>query len=204
MRNPPLSSPISDAELLRLLAAGDEATFTRLYHKHQPPIYRFALLMSGSTTVAEDVTQEVFMLLIHEAHRFDSTRGTLSGYLYGVARNQVLRHQSRDHLHVPLLAENDDGDVALPLLAADNPLHDCTRREVIDRVRKAVLALPAKYREVVVLCDFQEMSYAEAAQILDCAIGTICSRLHRGHALLLERLRIMKAEPNPQAVRCMT
>ena len=194
----------NDDELLRLIATGDALAFTMLYQRHQARIYRFALLMSGSRTVAEDVTQEVFLLLIREAHRYDAKRGPLIGYLYGIARKQVLRHRSRDHLHVSLQAEQDDGEWVSSLLSADDPLHDCTRREVIERVRKAVLTLPPKYREVVVLCDFQEMSYADAAQALDCAVGTICSRLHRGHALLLERLRVMQPAPNPQVVRCLT
>lgn len=56
-------------------------------------------------------------------------------------------------------------------------------------LRRAVLALPVKYREAVVLCDLQELSYAEAAHVLGCAIGTIRSRLHRGRALLASRLR---------------
>jgi RNA polymerase sigma-70 factor (ECF subfamily) len=187
--------PTSDEELLRLLAVGDESAFTTLYRQHQPPIYRFALLMSGSAAVAEDVTQEVFLALMRDAHRFDSARGTLSAYLYGIARKQVLRHHARHHSHISLSAD-DDEDVPL-LIADDDPLRDCARREVIVRVRQAVLALPAKYREVVVLCDFQELSYAEAAAALDCAIGTVCSRLHRGHALLLERLRTLKPANAP-------
>ncbi|HEX4947724.1 MAG TPA: sigma factor-like helix-turn-helix DNA-binding protein, partial [Blastocatellia bacterium] len=68
-------------------------------------------------------------------------------------------------------------------------------------------ALPAKYREVVVLCDFQELTYAEAAAALDCAVGTVCSRLHRGHAILLERLRTLgNAETTWRdvAVRCLS
>jgi RNA polymerase sigma-70 factor (ECF subfamily) len=66
--------------------------------------------------------------------------------------------------------------------------------------------LPARYREVVVLCDFQELSYAEAAVVLDCAIGTVNSRLHRGHALLLKKLRsageVDAATPDSQVMRC--
>jgi RNA polymerase sigma-70 factor (ECF subfamily) len=192
MRNVP---PESDEELLRLLAVGDELALTTLYRRHQPPIYRFALLMSGSAMVAEDVTQEVFLALMRDAHRYDSSRGTLSAYLYGIARKQVLRHQARNHWHVSLTTEEDE-DLP-PLLADDDPLRDCARREVIVRVRQAVLALPAKYREVVVLCDFQELSYAEAAAALDCALGTVCSRLHRGHALLLERLRTLHPSNAP-------
>lgn len=202
MRNVP---PTNDQDWLRLLAVGDESAFTTLYRQHQPPIYRFALLMSGSAMVAEDVTQEVFLALMRDAHRFDSTRGTLSAYLYGIARKQVLRQHARNHAHISLSAE--EAEDLLPLIADDDPLRDCARREVIVRVRQAVLALPAKYREVVVLCDFQELSYAEAASALNCAVGTVCSRLHRGHALLLERLRTLDKADAPwrdAVVRCLT
>lgn len=198
MRN---STTSSENELVRLLVAGDSQAFTTLYRQHQPGVYRFALLMSGSAAIAEDVTQEVFMVLIREAQQFDATRGTLAAYLYGIARNYVLRSKARAHLHVSLFEEIEEGELGapLPLIAADDPFGDCTRKEVIARVRNAVLGLPPRYREVVVLCDFQEVSYAEAAQILECAVGTICSRLHRGHALLLERLRALDSA---QFVRC--
>ena len=76
----------SDDELLRLIVAGDALAFTTLYQRQQSQVYRFALLMSGSAAVAEDVTQEVFMALIREAHRYDATRGTLAAYLYERAR----------------------------------------------------------------------------------------------------------------------
>ena len=79
----------SDEELLRLTLAGDEQSFTALYRRRQAGIFRFALQMCGSESVAEDVVQEVFMALIREGQRFDPSRGTLSSYLYGVARNQV-------------------------------------------------------------------------------------------------------------------
>ena len=74
-------------------------------------------------------------------------------------------------------------------LTTAGPLDNLSRTETIESVRRAVLALPERYREVVVLCDLEEMSYVEAAEILECAIGTVRSRLHRGRALLLEKLR---------------
>src|SRR6266550_2013244 len=86
----------SDGDLLRLIVAGDDQAFTAVYRRHQPRIYRFALLMSGSVSIAEDVTQEVFLVLIREAHQYDPTRGPLSAYLYGIARHQVLRSLERD------------------------------------------------------------------------------------------------------------
>jgi len=198
----------SDDELLRLMVAGDDQAFTMVYRRHQGQIYRFALLMSGSDAIAEDVTQEAFMVLIRDGRHYDPARGPLAAYLYGIARHFVLRRLERDRSYVPLIEESEDGE-EIPLTrltAQDDPFSDCTRREVIRLVRQAVLALPPHYREVVVLCDFQEMSYEEAAIALRCAVGTVSSRLHRGHALLLERLRAMakldSALPDAHCLRC--
>src|SRR5262249_34072816 len=92
------------------------------------------------------------------------------------------------------------------LIAEDNPLNNCTRKEAITMIRQAVLSLPARYREVIVLCDFQELACAEAALALDCPVGTVNSRLHRGHALLLKKLRargkLDSATPDTQGMRC--
>jgi RNA polymerase sigma-70 factor (ECF subfamily) len=181
----------SDDELLRLMIAGDEEAFALLYQRRQGGIYRFALRMSGSAAIAEDVTQEVFLALVREAHHFDAGRGALASYLYGIARNQVLRRLDRDRSYVLMVDDPENGDASAQeqFVATSDPLGDLTRHETIEAVRQAVLALPAHYREVVVLCDLHEMSYAEVAGALGCAVGTVRSRLHRGRALLVEKLR---------------
>jgi RNA polymerase sigma-70 factor (ECF subfamily) len=188
----------SDDDLLRRLRGGEEAAFTTLYRRWQGPIYRFALRMSGRTAVAEDVTQETFMALIAGADRFDPARGSLSSYLYGIARHRVLRRLEKDGAYVPMEDEPDDetSGRAASEAAQDDPLAELVRRERIDRVRDAVLGLPAHYREAVVLCDLQRLSYQEAAEALGCAVGTVRSRLHRGRGLLVGKLRIVtEAEP---------
>jgi RNA polymerase sigma-70 factor, ECF subfamily len=182
-------SDLNDSELLRSMLAGDEEALALLYRRRQGSIYRFALQMSGSKTVAEDVTQEVFLFLMREGHVFDPARGSVSAFLMGVARNHVLRRLRVDQVLAPL---GDDADDDVPLMHASTdlcPLEDLTRAETIESVRKAVLSLPSKYREVVVLCELQEISYGETAEILGCAIGTVRSRLHRARALLLAKLR---------------
>ena len=70
-------------------------------------------------------------------------------------------------------------------------LGDLTQRETIEQIRRAVLSLPALYREVVVLCDLQDLSYQDAAAALDCPVGTVRSRLNRGRAMLAEKLGAM-------------
>jgi RNA polymerase sigma-70 factor, ECF subfamily len=202
----------SDAELMRLILIGDEQAFTALYRRHQSFVYRFALLMSGQASIAEEVTQDVFLALLRGAHRYDPALGSLATYLCGAARNHVLRLLERERSYVQLVDESDQGEAIPPaqLIAGDDPLSNCTRNEAIKLVRQAVLALPPRYREVIVLCDFQELSCAEAALALDCPVGTVNSRLHRGHALLLEKLlkRLRAAgKPDPatqdaQGKRC--
>jgi len=188
------------------MAAGDEQAFVQLYRKHQRSIYRFALLMSGSANIAEEVTQEVFLTLIREPGRYDPARGPVLAFLYGVARNHVLHSLKKEKNYVPLSAELTERNAFGESVAPEDPFGDYTRNEMIQLVRRAVLTLPPRYREVVVLCDFQEVSCAEAALVLDCAVGTVNSRLHRGHTLLLKKLRAAaKLDPTStpaQGMRC--
>ena len=179
----------NDIELLRSMLAGDEGALALLYRRRQGSIYRFALQMSGSKTIAEDVTQEVFLFLMREGYVFDPARGSVSAFLLGVARNHVLRRLRVEQLLAPLGDDSDDDVQSLHPSTDLCSLEDLTRAETIESVRKAVLSLPSKYREVVVLCELQDISYGETAEILGCAIGTVRSRLHRARALLLAKLR---------------
>ena len=184
-----LKTDLNDFELLRLMLAGDEEALSVLYRRRQGSIYRFALQMSGSKTIAEDVTQEVFLFLIRDGHLFDPAKGAVTAFLLGVARNHVLRRLRVEQHLAPLADDFEDDAVALHPSAEICPLEDLTRAETIESVRRAVLSLPSKYREVVVLCELQDISYGETAEILGCAIGTVRSRLHRARALLLAKLR---------------
>ncbi len=171
----------TDQELLKRVCDGDEAAFTALYRRRQGAVYRFALQMTGSAGIAEDVTQEVFIALLQHGRRFDPGRGTLASFLYGIARNKVLRRLEKDRGTEPETAMEDvAGEVDL--------LGELTQRETIDQVRRAVLSLPPAYREAVVLCDLQDLNYQDAAVALDCPIGTVRSRLNRGRAMLAQKL----------------
>jgi RNA polymerase sigma-70 factor (ECF subfamily) len=197
---------LTDDGLLRRMMAGDEDAFTLLYRRRHPSIFRFALHMSGNVAVAEDVTQEVFMTLIRDVKRFDPARGSLGGFLLGVARNHLRKRWEQDRRLVPLAEDADElgHTLAGPGTGNGNASsngngngssafrnsHDLfASLETVGRVRQAIQTLPENYREVVVLCELEEMSYEEAAEALECPVGTVRSRLHRARALLLEKLR---------------
>jgi RNA polymerase sigma-70 factor, ECF subfamily len=185
----------SDNELLRLMRTGDENAFILLYGRCHAGIYRFVLQMCGSPALAEDITQDVFLVLIRGTESFDAARGSLNAFLYGVARNQLLYRLRRERFYVPL--EMD----AVEECAKSKPLDELTQTEMVEAVRRAVLSLPERYREVVVLCDLEELSYMESAQILGCAVGTVRSRLHRARAMLLEKLQPQKKESMAEEVK---
>ena len=174
----------SDGELVKRMAAGGEDAFTALYRRHQGRVFRFALHMSGSAGIAEEVTQEVFVSLMRAPKRYDARRGALIAFLLGVARNHVRRCVVREGLYV-----EDDGAL-LEVAGEDDALGDLTKQETLAALRKAILSLPDVYREAVVLCELEEMDYNAAAAVLGCPVGTVRSRLHRARGLLVEKMRM--------------
>jgi RNA polymerase sigma-70 factor (ECF subfamily) len=185
-----------DDVLLRRAAKGDDASFTLLYRRHQGALYRFALRMSGSPWAAEEIVQDVFMTLMREPKKYDAGRGPVGAYLFGIARNRVMKHLERLPRELSLDEPNGDGThSAHAAVNSFTPVHWAEQQERSDRVRAAVLELPAEFREAVVLCELEELSYEEAAQLSGCPIGTIRSRLHRGRALLMAKLEILRDAP---------
>jgi RNA polymerase sigma-70 factor (ECF subfamily) len=182
--NAPAAEDASDADLLRRVGRGDPAALRPLYQRHGGPVYRFALLWSGSPATAADVTQDVFVHLLTHATDFDPARGRLSAYLCGIARNFVRRaHALPSYDSLP---EDDAEAPAAP--ETDAPLERLLRDRELERLRSAITRLPPPYREALILVELHECSYAEAAGQCGCALGTIRSRLSRARALLAEML----------------
>lgn len=185
-----------DDVLLRRSARGDEEAFTMLYRRHQGALYRFALRMTGNAWAAEEIVQDVFMTLVREPKKYDPQRGTLGGFLYGVMRNKVMKHLERSPRELSLEEKSSDGfEAKVPATDAMAPARWAELRERRDMVRSAILQLPVEFRETVVLCELEEMSYEQAARWMDCPVGTVRSRLHRGRALLLAKLEILRDVP---------
>lgn len=171
---------VRDRELLRRFRAGDRDAFSELYRSYSGPVFRFARAMSGNQTKAAEITQDVFVWLIHHPGEFDPQRGELGAFLVGVARKLLKRRYSEEQRWVSI--EESILPSRLPLRPAADTGTDT------ELLRQAIAALPVRYREVVVLCDLEGRPYEEAASIAGCAVGTVRSRLHRARALLAKKL----------------
>jgi RNA polymerase sigma-70 factor (ECF subfamily) len=174
--------------LLERLVAGDEEAFVCLYRRWRPALHRFALGMTGSPPTADDVVQETFMVVMREAERYDPSRGAVGSYLRGIARHMVLRRLRREARYVELsdghlTRWSDDAD------ASPGPAELLTRKDEVRRVHEALIRLAPRLREILVLCDLQGVTYADAAEALGVPIGTVRSRLSRAREALAGRLK---------------
>jgi RNA polymerase sigma-70 factor, ECF subfamily len=191
-----ISEETRDDVLLRNAAKGDEDAFTILYRRHQAALYRFALRMTSNPWASEEIVQDVFMTLMREPKKYDATRAALGAYLYGIARNRVMKHLERVPREIALDEHNENGSRGgAGVINAMTPMHWAENQQRMEQVRAAVLDLPPEFREAVVLCELEELSYEEASQRIGCPIGTIRSRLHRGRALLLAKLEMLRDVP---------
>jgi RNA polymerase sigma-70 factor (ECF subfamily) len=189
MRNgAPNDDDATDAALLAQAAAGVESAFVELHRRRRDDVYRFALAMARSRSFAEDVTQEVFLNVLENAARFDRSKGTARAWLLGCARHVVLDR---------LRAERRFCDELPEVIAACEGEQLVLAQQRLARLQAAIAELPVEYRETLVLCELQELSYAECATALDCPIGTVRSRLHRARALLSETLRERETAKQP-------
>jgi len=154
-----------------------EHDFRQAFHDHKDSVDGFALRMTGSVHVAEDVAQDCFVELLRNPGRFDAARGSLRPFLLGVARNLVLRHWRTAARHDPI---EDD-------LRGEAP--DLTAGPVSILIGAAVQSLPPLQREALVLFEYEGFTLDEIAKLVQADVGTVKSRLHRAR----EKLRYVLA-----------
>jgi RNA polymerase sigma-70 factor (ECF subfamily) len=198
----PSGPEVSDPELVSRAAAGDKEAFGALFERYRHVVYRFARAMTGLSHAAEDVTQEVFVVLIRELPRYVPERASLSTYLYGIARN-LSRDRARRERRFFSLDILGPKPVASP--EAGDPFVLIEDAQLGAAVRDALVMLPMRYREAVILCDLHELSYAEVAAVLGTSVGAVRSRLHRGRHMLrcrLQRFGCGWARQGARSVRC--
>jgi RNA polymerase sigma-70 factor, ECF subfamily len=160
---------------------------------HLDALYGVACKLTRNPTEAEDLVQDAFVKAMRARHQFHA--GTnLKAWLFRILTNTFINKYRRGGLERSVL----DGPDADPL--ADGWVSASTMRQLRDpemlalmplvegEIQQALDALPAEFRLAVILCDVEEFSYEEIAQIMGCPIGTVMSRLHRGRKLLQRAL----------------
>ena len=191
--NEPIDEP-RDGLLVERMAAGDREAFATLFRRHHRLVYRFCVQMSGSRDLAEDLTQEVFIALAQSGRSYDPEKGSLPTYLYGIVRRLLQRRRRRRGSVVEIELNGFDA-INRAVVVASDPIDTLSTAQGVRVLRRAIVALPAHYREVIVLCELNGLSYEDAAQVVGCRVGTVRLRLSRARRLLADRCRAILCAP---------
>ncbi|TNF73650.1 MAG: sigma-70 family RNA polymerase sigma factor [Acidobacteria bacterium] len=169
--------PMDEAEVVSLAQAGDEKACEALAVRFRRPAYLLALQLLGNPDDALDVAQDSLIRFLTTLGRFDGQRPVLP-WLLTIVRNRARDLQRR---HRVRRAESLDAVVESPRLTDHrrNPELETYQRELQRKIWQGLGRLDPARREILVLRDFQDLSYAEIAEILDIPVGTVMSRLHR-------------------------
>jgi RNA polymerase sigma-70 factor (ECF subfamily) len=183
--------PASDFSLTQRSAQGDVFAFEELYARHNRRVYSLCLRMTGNTSEAEDLAQEVFIQLYRKVGSFRG-ESAFTTWLHRLTVNQVLMHFRKRG--VKLEQTTDDGDTPVQVVVGTR---DPARMPVVDRIAldAAVVQLPPGYRTVFVLHDVEGHEHEEIARMLGCSVGTSKSQLHKARM----KLRMLLRQQNPPA-----
>ena len=167
----------------------EEADFQDLFRRHGDRLYNFALRLSGNGQDAADLVQEAFTRAFKNFDRYDRTRpfdAWMFRILYNVHLDDVRRYEKKHVVSLDAPVTTDESGQWSDLLKGGDPdpMEEALHRENDARVQKALSSLSTDYRAAVVMCDVEEMSYEEIAQVMDCPVGTVRSRIHQGRRLL--------------------
>jgi RNA polymerase sigma-70 factor, ECF subfamily len=191
----PSQSPVVDlidrqisAEIVTACRSGDRDAFRSLYDLYKDRVYSIAVyFLHGDQAAASDVTQQIFLKLMTSIGEFRGD-AEFSTWLYRLVVNACMDAGRRrksdavttDRSHLEMFAGPASQE------------EDYARAQTADSVRAAVSALPPKFRIAVLLRYFEDLSYEQMAKALHCSMGTVASRLSRGHRMLAERLKGLK------------
>jgi len=180
-----LSGRELSTEIIESCRSGDRDAFRALYGLYKDRVYSIALyFFHGDPAAASDVTQQVFLKLMTSIHQFRGD-AEFSTWLYRLVVNACL-DAARSRKSDALVWDRSRMEA---FAAPGSQEEEYARAQTANSVRAAVAALPAKFRIAILLRYFEDLSYEQMAQALHCSMGTVASRLSRGHKILAERLK---------------
>jgi len=180
-----------DARVVESCQQGDREAFRLLFETHKDKVYSIALyFFGGDSALASDITQQVFLKLFTRIGQFRH-QSEFTTWLYRLTTNTCIDEQRRRRRFAPFT------ETLHPAPANGNKLPAAEARfmrlEIADSVRDAIASLKPKLRIAILLKYFEELSYEEIAEVLNCSKGTVASRLNRGHSILARRLGHLRA-----------
>ena len=176
------------ADIIESCRHGDRDAFRALYEAYKDKVYSIALyFFHGNEAAASDITQQVFLKMLHAIAQFRGD-ADFSTWLYRLVVNACM-DEARRAKPRGLTANTANVDV---LARPDSQEQDFARQQTARSVRAALSALPAKFRLPILLRYFEDLSYEEMAAAMNCSMGTVASRLSRGHKMLARKLESLR------------
>ena len=175
---------MTEDQLLKKACRGDETAFLLLYERYRAGLHRFLYRMLGSAELAEDLTHDCFLSLLRQPERFDPKRASLRTYLYAAGRNLAFKHSRQTGPETVF----DELEEELPIIDRREPLQQLLEAELAGKVRQAIAQLPPLQREALILFEYEGLSLAELAAVVETDVGTVKARLHRARARLRRSL----------------
>ncbi|HEU0173088.1 MAG TPA: sigma-70 family RNA polymerase sigma factor [Blastocatellia bacterium] len=196
-----MSEMASEGRLIEACQRGDREAFHELFDAHKDRVWTIALRFTGDENAARDVTQQVFLKLFTNIAGFRH-ESNFKTWLYRLVANECMDEFRKNRRLIPLDffrpafsdgRDEDCGEVEINDWRQE-PLQEerLTRLEVSKAVLAALMKLKPKLRMAIVLKYFEDLSYEQMAEALGCSMGTVASRLNRGHKALARRLAHLK------------
>lgn len=171
---------VNELALIESFRSGDEFAFVSLYNRYKGPVYAFCYKMMLDSEAAQDVMQETFLPVYENRDRLMKS-GAFKSWLFTIARNQCLNWLRKSGKHVTL---SDEGHELPP--AADTPFSKMEKSEQVRFVTQFLESLKPEYREVLVLREYQNLSYEEIAAVTRSSLSAVKSRLFKARRRLAE------------------
>ncbi len=181
-----------DRSLIEAFQSGDEFAFVALYNRYKGPVYAFCVKMLLDRVAAEDVLQETFVRVYENRERL-TRPGSFKAWLFTIARNQCLNQLRQQGRQVPL------GDTEPPA-RGETPFSQLMKSEQVDLVNEYLGHLKPEYREVIVLREYQNLSYEEIAAVTRNTVSSVKSRLFKARRKLGAFLKPI-LDPEPATLR---
>lgn len=186
---------ITDNSLIEAHNLGDGDDFEEIVRRYGPALLGYIIKMSGSREKAEDYFQQTFMKVYEKANTF--RQGNFKSWLFTIATNVVMDGFRRQKIEPALSlneiieTKNSNGEELGAVVTADNsnnPSEKAAKAELAEKLREAIVSLPAGQRAALVLSYYQQMSYSQVAKVLGCSIGTIKKQMYRALKTLADKL----------------